>query len=638
MLKTVVILSILFSSLSALNENQIKAVYTYNFIKNISWENSSETHNLLVLTNDEELKKIFSIIASKKRVNGKRIKVTFSTSKNIKERYSSIFIDDSYNSNYKNIFQQITEDKGTLLISNNMSDKKIVMINLFHNGVENIDFELNRANIINQNLKISPDMVLLGGRDIDVAEIYRDIQDTLSKKKEEFAKLDNQMKEIRQSSINLKKEIDSHKLEIENQKNLLKNNSLRLQNRDRELRDKNRDLVNKNIVIKKRELELKKQEIEFQTLTKILEDGAIQLEYQKTILESNRKENLKNSLKIEEKEKTLLKLNLAIDKQVEFMDNQTLTIKHQDSEIEKLIFAVFIFIALVIIAIIAYFKIKKDKKTIDTQLSELQIIYSQRDKLHQNIRASIKFASLIQKALFPDISILAKYTKEHFTFWQPRDTVGGDIYLVTELESKNEIIIMVIDGAGHGVPGAFVTMLVKAIETQIINDIENKKLEPSPAKILEYFNRTIKKMLKQEKGSKSNAGFDGGILYFNREKNICKYAGAKTPLYIIQDGKLEILKSDRKNVGFIRTKIDQKYMEYDIEIKEGTQFYLCTDGIIDQEGMADERYGKNRFEKLILENSNLPISEQKDILVNSFENFKSTFEQSDDVTVLGLRF
>ena len=259
-------------------------------------------------------------------------------------------------------------------------------------------------------------------------------------------------------------------------------------------------------------------------------------------------------------------------------------------------------------------------------------------KSNKNIRESIKFASFIQHALLPDNLILDKFTKESFTFWKPRDTVGGDIYFITEL-NNDEVLMMVIDGAGHGVPGAFVTMLVKAIETQIIGELKAKTLKPSPALILEYFNQSIKMMLRQEKGSKSNAGFDGGVLYYNRKENICKYAGAKTPLYIIdENGNLEILKSDRKNVGFVRTKIDQKYTEYDIEIKEGTQLYLCTDGIIDQEGKNDKRYGKKRFERLILENYNKPLAVQQWVIQKDFEDFRFNCEQSDDITVMGLKF
>jgi len=271
----------------------------------------------------------------------------------------------------------------------------------------------------------------------------------------------------------------------------------------------------------------------------------------------------------------------------------------------------------------------EDYTIIDRQKTELV-------KINKNVKDSIEYASLIQQAILPSKDILDDYVKDSFIFWKPKDIVGGDIYFIAELESKDEVLIMVIDGAGHGVPGAFLTILVKAVENQIIGRINRGVLPPSPAIILEEFNRSIKTMLNQKKGSKSNAGFDGGVLYYNRVTNSCKYAGAKTPLYIINNSELEIIKSDRQNVGFIRTKIDQKYQEYDIDIKIGTKLYIATDGIIDQEGENNTRYGKSKFQDLIIKNSNEGFEKQKDKIISSFLNFKNEFEQSDDITVIGL--
>ena len=260
------------------------------------------------------------------------------------------------------------------------------------------------------------------------------------------------------------------------------------------------------------------------------------------------------------------------------------------------------------------------------------------DKAHKKIQDSIKFASLIQNAILPNVEILNSYTNDNFALWQPKDTVGGDIYFVTELESKEEILIMVIDGAGHGVPGAFVTMLVKAIENQITAEIKAKTLEPSPALILEYFNRSIKTMLQQEKGSKSNAGFDGGVLYYNKTTKKCKYAGAKTDLYIIDDNELNIISGDKKNVGFIRTKMDQKYTQHDITLKEDTKLYISTDGIFDQEGENKTRYGLQRFENFLLEINNHPFHKQSELLMDSFTEFKKSINQTDDITTIGFNF
>lgn len=257
---------------------------------------------------------------------------------------------------------------------------------------------------------------------------------------------------------------------------------------------------------------------------------------------------------------------------------------------------------------------------------------------HKHIKDNINYAALIQSAILPDDEVFLKYTDDYFVFWRPKNTVGGDIYFATELNSKEEVLIMVIDGAGHGVSGAFVTILVKAIEAQIVADIKSGLMEPSPALILEYFNKSIKTMLKQNGKSASNAGFDGGILYYNSATNVCKYAGAKTPLYILNNQEIEILKSDRKNVGYIRTKMDQKYTEYDVKITKETKLYISTDGYFDQEGLNNRRYTKKSFEELILNISKYPFKQQKHDIISELEKFQYTYEQSDDITVIGLRF
>jgi serine phosphatase RsbU (regulator of sigma subunit) len=138
-------------------------------------------------------------------------------------------------------------------------------------------------------------------------------------------------------------------------------------------------------------------------------------------------------------------------------------------------------------------------------------------KSNAKIKHSIEYASIMQQAILPNTEILNDFCQDSFICWQPKDIVGGDIYFINMIET-DKILIMVIDGAGHGVSGAFLTMLVKAIEGQILAIIKSGLLEASPARILEYFNQNIKLMLKQEKGSKSNSGFDGGVLYYDKKQ------------------------------------------------------------------------------------------------------------------------
>jgi len=302
--------------------------------------------------------------------------------------------------------------------------------------------------------------------------------------------------------------------------------------------------------------------------------------------------------------------------------------------IEVILYTItFIIVFAVVVFFTSFINYKefRDYDVIATQRKELE-------QVNKKVQNSIEYAALMQHSILPLESTFDGYTKQFMICWKPKDTVGGDIYFVDELENKKEIIIMVIDGVGHGVSGGFLTILVKAIQTQLIAKINRDEMEPSPGKILAYFNRTIKEMLKQESHSDSNSGFDGGIMLYNRESKVSQYAGAKLPLYIVHNGKIEMIKGERKSVGFVRTDINQSYRDYEIKIKKDAKYYMITDGLVDQEGTNNRRYGKERFKKIILENHHRDFLEQKGRMSTDFHQFKFDCEQSDDITVLGMQF
>ena len=276
-------------------------------------------------------------------------------------------------------------------------------------------------------------------------------------------------------------------------------------------------------------------------------------------------------------------------------------------------------------------KVIQRTKDLEEAKKEIEII-------HKHTKDSIEFASLLQNALLPQKELIDKYFDDDFIIWKPKDIVGGDIYLFDELRNKNECLLMVIDCTGHGVPGAFVTMIVKAVEREIVSKIiEDKDLDVSPAWILSYFNKTIKKLLKQDKNSKSNAGFDGGILYYNKDKNIIKYAGANIPLFYV-DNEVKVIKSNRYSVGYKQCNNDYEYKEDIIEVKKGMKFYLTTDGYIDQNGGEKGfPFGKKRFKKLIEENHHLDMEHQKDIFIREFYTYRKNEVQNDDITLIGLK-
>ncbi len=260
--------------------------------------------------------------------------------------------------------------------------------------------------------------------------------------------------------------------------------------------------------------------------------------------------------------------------------------------------------------------------------------------LHQQTKDSIKYASLIQGALIPNNDLFKNYFKDHFVIWNPKDIVGGDIYLFEQLRHKDECLLMVIDCTGHGVPGAFVTMLVKAVEREVVSKITNNKdMEVSPAWIMGYFNRTLKKLLQQEsKDSISNAGWDGQVFYYNKKEKIAKFASARNSIFYIQEDELKEIKGDRHSVGYKDSDVDYEFTEHNIKLEEETTFYISSDGYWDQIGGTKElSFGKKRFRQLINENYNKPMKKQKIDFLKIIKNYQGDFESNDDITVIGIK-
>ena len=259
---------------------------------------------------------------------------------------------------------------------------------------------------------------------------------------------------------------------------------------------------------------------------------------------------------------------------------------------------------------------------------------------HKKTIDSITYSSLIQQSIISDDAIFKNYFTDYFTFWKPRDLIGGDIYLFNEFKERNECLIMVIDCTGHGVPGAFVTMLVKAIERQIIGKINlNSQVKVSPAWILGYFNKAIKTLLHQEnKQSKCNAGFDGGVILYNKDRNTIKYAGAELPLFLIQDEAVELIKGDRQSVGYRSSHFDFVFKDHEIMINKDTYLYLTTDGYIDQiGGEKNFPYGKKKLKKTLLDIHKQSFTNQKEILLQNNTDYKQQEETTDDMAFVGIK-
>ena len=190
------ILGLLFTALNAkeINSDQVKVAYVYNFLKHTTWPNESkfEDYDLLVVSKNENLKTMFLMLSSRKLLENKKIRVSFYDGK-IPKNIQAVYVDNDSASMYEKLFQEY-DSSSVLLISDDYKDKQKVMINLTQNG-DIIAFEINKPNLINRSLRISPDLILLGGTEIDVAKLYKSSQNELKEQKETIAELNKKIKE-----------------------------------------------------------------------------------------------------------------------------------------------------------------------------------------------------------------------------------------------------------------------------------------------------------------------------------------------------------------------------------------------------------------------------------------------------------
>ncbi|MDH5465183.1 MAG: DUF6272 family protein, partial [Thiovulaceae bacterium] len=278
--------------------------------------------------------------------------------------------------------------------------------------------------------------------------------------------------------------------------------------------------------------------------------------------------------------------------------------------------------------LIGYRSLRKDitaKKLVEQKSAELEVA-------KQKITDSIEFASIIQKAFLPDMKLLEGFYDDYFINWEPKDIVGGDIYSFMKL--KEQSLLFMIDCTGHGVPGAFMTMIVKTTIEAIVTEVNFD----DPALILSELNRRIKMTLKQnDLNSDSDAGLDGGILFFDKKKNLIRYAGAKTPLFYVDNGTLQSFKSDRASIGYKKSKDDFIFTNFSLELTSPIRLYITTDGFLDQNGGEEGfPYGKSKFQKLLELHYSKKMVEQERIFKEELLDYQGEYERDDDITFCGI--
>ncbi|MCX6329471.1 MAG: SpoIIE family protein phosphatase [Bacteroidia bacterium] len=283
-------------------------------------------------------------------------------------------------------------------------------------------------------------------------------------------------------------------------------------------------------------------------------------------------------------------------------------------------------------------RLAESKRQIEKVNADLEIknaeVLKQKDIIeqkNQSITDSIQYASRIQTAVLPPINFLQEWGIENFILFKPKDIVSGDFYWGVRKNGK--IIIAAGDCTGHGVPGAFMSMLGHAFLDEIINTKEIK----NAAAILNLLRDEVIITLKQ-KGTTGEArdGMDISLVILDLKAGVLDYAGANNPLYIIRDGKMLKFAADRMPIG-IHFISFTPFTNQKIEIRKGDYLYLFSDGYADQfGGPKGKKYMYKPFQYLLLQNHSKPLQTQKEVLDDTFEKWKGDRDQVDDVMVIGI--
>ena len=250
----------------------------------------------------------------------------------------------------------------------------------------------------------------------------------------------------------------------------------------------------------------------------------------------------------------------------------------------------------------------------------------------QEITDSIRYASRIQNAILPSENLLNTALKEHFVLFLPRDIVSGDFYWFTKKDNK--MVLVAADCTGHGVPGAFMSML----GVSFLYEIVNKEGIMQPAQILNMLRELVKVTLSQTgKQNEQKDGMDISLSLLDLKKMRLEWAGAYNPLYLIRKGELIEYKADKMPVA-IHINDDKTFTNNEIELQAGDTFYMFSDGFPDQFGGQDGRkFMSKRFKELLVEINHLSMEEQKNTLHQAHLKWREGYEQIDDVVIFGVR-
>lgn len=278
-------------------------------------------------------------------------------------------------------------------------------------------------------------------------------------------------------------------------------------------------------------------------------------------------------------------------------------------------------------------KILKEREQAGKEIERQKELLSRRNK---NIEDSLKYANKIQSAMLNTQDQFRKIIPESFILHKPKDIVSGDFYWISEEDGK--IFVAAIDCTGHGVPGAFMSI----IGFELFRKIIHMQKICDPGQILEALNENFQEIFSTGNDISLRDGMDLSFCVIDKKEMVLNYAGAFNPLYLIRSNKLIEVRGDRFSVGADNDSLEgrnsKKFTSNKMKLNKDDMIYLFSDGYADQFGGPEgKKYKYRRFRHLLLTIHHLPLDRQKTYLWESIEEWRGNFEQIDDILVIGIK-
>lgn len=252
------------------------------------------------------------------------------------------------------------------------------------------------------------------------------------------------------------------------------------------------------------------------------------------------------------------------------------------------------------------------------------------EELYTDVTASIRYAKRLQDSILPPEKLIKKYFPSSFVFFKPKDIVSGDFYWIGK--QKDEFMFAAVDCTGHGVPGAFMSL----VGANGLDSAFSEQKTPTPGTMLDGLNKYANNSLNKSTDDSIRDGMDITLCSLNLKKMQLKFAGANNPLYLIRDGELEVFKTNKFAIGSF-SEGDNNYETFELKLKKGDKIYAFSDGYPDQfGGERGKKFLYKKFKELLVDTMKESMEDQKRKLEDKLYQWMGSYEQVDDIVIFGV--